>query len=65
MNSNKTQYKIISTPNEWFEMISDDNYLIHHVDFSHENYIQVFYSTVKDMHEGSNHTSVTLAAFVT
>ncbi|CAF1071406.1 unnamed protein product [Brachionus calyciflorus] len=65
MNTNKTQYKVISNPLEWFEMVSDDQYTIHNADFSHENYVQVFYSTNVEMHEGSSQTSVVLAAFVT
>ncbi|CAF1090546.1 unnamed protein product [Brachionus calyciflorus] len=46
-------------------MISDDQYIIHDVDFSHPNFIQVFYSIADDLHDGGIHTSVTLAAFVT
>ncbi|CAF1156945.1 unnamed protein product, partial [Brachionus calyciflorus] len=65
MNTNKTQYKVISDPLEWFEMVSDDQFTIHNADFSHENYVQVFYSTNEDMHAGSTQTSVVLAAFVT
>ncbi|CAF1070576.1 unnamed protein product [Brachionus calyciflorus] len=55
MNTNKTQYKVISNPLEWFKMVSDDQFTIHNADFSHENYVQVFYST----------RLVVLAAFVT
>ncbi|CAF0964145.1 unnamed protein product [Brachionus calyciflorus] len=65
MNTNKTQYRLISHPDEWFEMISNDQYIIHDVDFSYSNFIQVFYSIDDDMHDGGIHTSVTLAAFVT
>ena len=65
MNTNKTQYKIIPDLTDWFDMISDDQYKINNVDLSHENYIQVFYTSNNSMHEGSNQTSVPLAAFVT
>ncbi|CAF0861234.1 unnamed protein product [Brachionus calyciflorus] len=65
MNTNKTQYKVISNPLEWFEMVCDDQYTIHIADFFHENYVQVFYSTNGEMHEGSSQNSVVLAAFVT
>ncbi|CAF1040690.1 unnamed protein product [Brachionus calyciflorus] len=65
MNTNKTQYKVISNPLEWIEMVSDDQNTIHNADFSHENYDQVFYSTNVEMHEGSSQTSVVLAAYVT
>ncbi|CAF1040716.1 unnamed protein product [Brachionus calyciflorus] len=65
MNTNKTQYKVISNPLEWIEMVSDDQFIIHKADFSHENYVQVFYSSDVDMHEGNSQKSVVLAAFVT
>ena len=65
MNTNKVQYKILTSAAEWFEMASDDQYVIHNVDLSHDNLIQVFYSNNKDMHEDGNQTSVALAAFVT
>ncbi|CAF1110114.1 unnamed protein product [Brachionus calyciflorus] len=52
MNTNKTQYKVISDPLEWFDMVSDDQYVINNADFSHPNYVQVFYSTNEDMHAG-------------
>ncbi|CAF0960601.1 unnamed protein product [Brachionus calyciflorus] len=65
MNTNKTQSRLISKPDEWFEMISDDQYIIHDVDLSHSNFIQVFYSIADELHDGGIHTSVTLAAFVT
>ncbi|CAF1035618.1 unnamed protein product [Brachionus calyciflorus] len=57
MNTNKTQYSLISHPDEWFEMISNDQYIIHDVDFSHSNFIQVFYSIDDDMHDGGIHKS--------
>ena len=65
MNTNKVQYKIVSSAAEWFEMASDDQYIIQNVDLSHKNLIQVFYTNNKDMHEGGVQTSVPLAAFVT
>ena len=71
MNTNKVQYKILTSASakfwhyEWFEMASDDQYVIHNVYLTHDNLIQVFYSNNKDMHEGGNQTSVALAAFVT
>ena len=57
MNTNKTQYKIVSSAAEWFEMASDDQYIIQNVDLSHENLIQVYYTNNKDMHEGNKRTS--------
>ncbi|CAF0802638.1 unnamed protein product [Brachionus calyciflorus] len=65
MNTNKTKYRLISKPDEWFEMISDDQYIIDDVDFSHPNFIQVFYSKSDELHDSRIHTSVTLFAFVT
>ena len=65
MNTNKTQYMIISNPAQWFEMLSDNQYIIHNADLSHPGYIQVFYSHNISMYDEGCQTSVTLAAFVT
>ncbi|CAF1095770.1 unnamed protein product [Brachionus calyciflorus] len=39
-------------------MISYDQYIIHDVDFSHSNFIQVFYSVDDDMHDRSKKIKV-------
>ena len=63
MNSDRTNYKIITNPQEWFEMISDDQYIITSTDFSHDKCLQVSYKY--KLAKSSNETSVVHAAFVT
>lgn len=65
LNSNKVSYKVISNPAEWFQMLRNDQYVIHNVDFINENLIQVFYSANESMHEGAFQCNVPIAAFVT
>lgn len=65
LNTNKTQYKAISKPGEWLEMINDDRYIIHDIDFSYDDVLQVYFSINTEMHDGDNDCSVPIAAFVT
>ena len=41
MNTNRSTYKIINKTDEWFKMISDDQFIINSVDLSHDEAIQV------------------------
>ena len=65
MNTDRTTYKLITDPSQWFDLVRDDSYIIKAVDFSHTNpnSIQVFYTN--RLNEGSTETSVPHAAFVT
>ena len=63
MNTDRTSFKIVTTPAEWFKMINDKQYKIHAVEFSNEEAVQIYYSNF--FNEGSCETSVTHAAFVT
>lgn len=65
MNSNKIQYKIITTLHEWNNMFSDDRFIIHNIFFINDNVVQVFYSLNEQFHYGSNECNVVIAAFVT
>ena len=65
MKTNRVSYKIISEPAEWFDMLNDDQYVIHNVDFVRENLIQVFYSKHSEMQDDNSEINVPLAAFVT
>ena len=65
MNTNKTQYKVLTTEAEWFQMLSNDQFVIHDVDFINEQIIQVFFSINSSFHAGSNDANVPIAAFVT
>lgn len=46
MNTDRSHYKMIKNESEWFEMISDDQYIINSADFSHPEIIQVFFSNL-------------------
>ena len=46
-------------------MLSDDNYIIHDVDFGMDNVLTVYYSENKNFHEESTQINVCIAAFVT
>ena len=63
MNTDRTCFKIIKEPSEWFKMIDDKQYKIIDADFSHKNMVQVFYK--HKLPESSVETSVVHAAFVT
>jgi len=63
MNTDRTSYKIINSSSEWFEMVSNQQFTIKSVDFSHDDVVQVFYSNL--FNEGSTETSVVHAAIVT
>lgn len=63
MNTDRTSYKIITKPAEWFAMVQDDQFIIKHADFSSPNVAQVFYS-LRNV-EGSAESSVVHACFVT
>jgi hypothetical protein len=65
MNSNKMQVKFISKINEWYELITDDKYEIHDIDFTSEETVTVFYKIKEDFNEGSNQVNVVIASFVT
>ena len=67
MNNNKVKYKIISDANEWYQLLENEQYKIHNVQFFDENdeYIQVFYSNNAEYFDSGVKTNVVIAAFVT
>ena len=65
MNTNKVQYKTINEPHEWFSLITNDQYIVHNVDFSNQKVLQVYYSYNNEIYEVGNQVSVSLASFVT
>ena len=65
MNLNKSRIEIISNRDEWFTMLADENFVIHDVQESNPEILQVVYSERADMHLGGNQTNVPIAAFVT
>ena len=65
LNSNKRNLKIVTSLAEWHNMLNNDRYIIHSVNTSNENFIQVQYSENKEVHFGSLTTNVVIASFVT
>ena len=65
MQTNKTKVKFISNLNSWYEIISDDNNVVHEVDFGIKDVLTVYYSDNKEFHDKSNEINVCIAAFVT
>jgi hypothetical protein len=65
MNTNKTQYKLITNPVDWFNLIADDRYIVQSADFTHKNYLQVYFTNTVDANESNSNVNVALAAFVT
>ena len=65
MASNKSQYKLIKNSAEWFSLISDDRFVVHNVDFSHKDYLQVYFTEENDHYESTANVNVILASFVT
>jgi len=65
MNSNKTQFKIISKLEEWLLLLNDDKIKISNISFSNDNLMYVYYSDMDDYHVGNVNTNVVLASFVT
>jgi hypothetical protein len=65
MNTNKVIYKIIADPKEWFKMLTNKQFIIHNVDFTHKDYLQVYYSHQQNMLDNDNHVNIAIAAFVT
>lgn len=58
-------FKIITEPSEWFNILQNDQFIIHDVNFTTENFIQVQYSERKAFHFGGLTTNVVIASFVT
>ena len=65
MQTNKTKCKFISNLNSWYEIISDDNNIVHEVDFGIKDVLTVYYSDKKEFHDKSTEINVCIAAFVT
>ncbi len=65
MNSNKTQFKIISKLEEWLAILNDDKLKINNISFPSDTLMFVYYSDKDDHHVGNVNTNVVLASFVT
>ena len=65
MNTNKSQYKLIRDPTEWFDLISNDQYIVQSADFTNKNFLQVYYINTKNLYESNSNVNIAIAAFVT
>lgn len=63
LNANKTQYKVLKNPHEWFALLNNDQFMVQSADISVDNCIQVFFSN--KYNEGSIETNIPIASFVT
>lgn len=65
MKPNKTMHMFVNDTSTLYQMLSDKQYSIEHIDISHDDIIQLFYTINEEMFTGSTNTNVVLAAFVT
>ncbi len=65
LNSNKSQFKLVSDLSELYEIFMNDQYCVNDINFLNEHVCQIFYSVHDEMHAGTNDTNVIIAAFVT
>ena len=65
MNLNRSRIKFVTSRLEWYEMLADENCVIHDVQQANPEILMVVYSERDDMHLGGHQTNVPLAAFVT
>jgi len=64
MQTNKSQYKFIRNSADWFSLINDTRYVVTDVDFTHKNYLQVYYVEKNEYYESSADVNVVIACFV-
>lgn len=65
MNSNKTQFKIVKTKEQWLLLLNDEKVSIKNIEFPKDDLMFVYYSDKDDYHTGNLNTNVVLASFVT
>ncbi len=65
LNSNKSQFKLVSDLSELYEIFMNDQYCVNDINFLNEHVCQIFYSVHDEMHARTNYTNVIIAAFVT
>ena len=65
MNLNKSRVKFVTNIEEWYDMLANENCIIHNVQNSNPEVLMVVYSERDDMHLGGHQTNVPIAAFVT
>jgi hypothetical protein len=62
---NKMRFKIITDPKEWFQLISNDAFIVHRVDFSNKKYLQVYYTNRDELNKCHSKNNIVLALFIT
>jgi hypothetical protein len=65
LNSNKTKFKILTKPIELERLLNDDQYIVHHIDFADNDFIQVSFSQKSKYSFGGLNTNSVIAAFTT
>ena len=65
MQTNKTQVKFISNLESWYNLLTDEQFIIHDVDFGIPGVLTVFYSQSNEFHDNTSQINVVIAAFVT
>ena len=65
MNTKKTQCKFVSSLDELYAFVYNNQYILKQVLYPNEDICIVYYEECKEMHWGSNQTNVVIAAFVT
>ena len=65
MKTDKMQVKFINNLKDWYELISNDEYVVHDVDFSIDDILVVYYKRNINSTFSSNTVNVVLASFVT
>jgi hypothetical protein len=65
LNTNKTQFRIISDRHVWEELVSNDRFIISEVYSNSNDNLQVSFKEVGEVHLGNCKTNVIIAAFVT
>ena len=65
LNSNKTKFKILTKPIELERLLNDDQFIVHHIDFADDDFIQVSFSQKSEYSFGGLNTNSVIAAFTT
>ena len=65
LNTNRSQFKIISDEASWQELLQNDRYEINNVYSNNFEHLQVSFTERDVYHSGNNKTNVIIAAFVT
>jgi len=65
LNSNKAKFKILTKPIDLENLLNDDQFIVHHIDFTDDDFVQVTFSQRDEFCFGGLNTNVVIAAFTT